>query len=109
MWTYQKALSVIRAYVAAATDGLALVLEDETIDRPYGWVFFYQSREYVETGDARTMLFGNAPLIFNRASGEIRVTGTALPAEEYLRQYEAGLSPIELAMTPERHTRKSAG
>jgi hypothetical protein len=109
MWTYQKALSVIRAYVAAATDGVAVVLEDETIDRPYGWVFFYQSREYVETGDARKVLFGNAPLIFNRASGEVRVTGTALPIEDHLRQYEADLSPVELAMTPERRTRKGAG
>ena len=102
MWTYQKALSVIRTYVSAASDGLAVILEDHTIDRPYGWVFFYQSREYVESGDTRRVLIGNAPLIFNRVSGEVRVTGTAMPIEDYLRKYEAGLSPSELTMRPER-------
>ena len=105
MWTYEKALLVIRAYVAAATDGAGVVLEEATLDRPYGWVFFYQSRAYVESGDVREMLGGNAPLVFNRVSGEIRVTGTARGIEEYLRTYEAGLGAAELSMTPQNRIR----
>ena len=108
MWTYQKALSVIKTYVVAASDGVAVILEDKTLDLPYGWVFFYQSREY-QTGDTTNMLVGNAQLIFNRVSGEIRVTGTAMPIEDYLREYEAGLSPIELTMRPERRARGFTG
>jgi hypothetical protein len=105
MWTYDKALSVIRAYVAGATDDMGVVLEDGTLDRPYGWVFFYQSRAYVETRDPMQGFAGNAPIIFNRVSGEYRVTGTARPIEDYLREYEAALPPAQLQMTPQMRSR----
>ena len=96
MWTYDKALSIIRAYVAGATGDEGVVLEESTLDRPYGWVFFYQSRACVETGDTTQMLAGNAPVIFNRFTGEYRVTGTARPLEDYLSEYEAELPPDQL-------------
>jgi hypothetical protein len=105
MWTYEKALSVIRTYVAEATDNRGVVLEDSTLDRPYGWVFFYQSRAYVETGDKMQAFFGNAPIIFNRVSGELRVTGTADPVDDYLRKYEVELPPAQLQMTAQTRAR----
>jgi hypothetical protein len=105
MWTYDKALSVIRVYVAEATDDRGVVLEDCTLDRPYGWVFCYQSRAYVETGDRSQAFAGNAPIIFNRVSGELRVTGTGDPLEDYLRKYEAELPPAVLQMTPQARPR----
>ena len=36
-----------------------------------------------------------------RFDGEIRVTGTAKPIEEYLAEYEATLPPARLKMEPE--------
>ena len=103
MWTYDKALSVIRAYVAAGTDDGGVVLEDGTLDRPYGWVFFYQTRAYLETRDRMQAFAGNAPIIFNRASGELRVTSTAHPVD--LREYEAELPFAQLQMTPQTRAR----
>jgi hypothetical protein len=47
-------------------------------------VFFYQSRAYVEKGDFKEMLAGNAPLVVFRDSGEVQPTGTAQPLEDYL-------------------------
>lgn len=41
MWTYDEALSIVRAYVAAATDARDVIFEDSTLDRPYGWVFLH--------------------------------------------------------------------
>ena len=104
VWTYDKALSVIRAYVAAATDDRGVVLEERTLDRPYGWVFFYQSRLYIETGDVRHALVGIEPVLFNRISGEYRALGSAHPVEDYLREYEAQLPRFQLEMTPQRRT-----
>jgi hypothetical protein len=109
MWTYDKALSVARAYVEGVTDGRGVVVENQTLDRPYGWVFFYQSREFLESGNTLDAFGGNAPIIFNRLSGEYRVTGTAHPLEHYLQEYEATLAPITLQMKPQLRQRSGAG
>jgi hypothetical protein len=68
------------------------VMDELTIERPWGWVFFYNTARYIETGDALLGVGGNAPYIVNRHTGEIRTTGTAHPIEHYIRQYEASLS-----------------
>ncbi len=68
-----------------------LVLEEETIEKPWGWVFFYQSKEYVETGNFREMIGGNAPIIVNRNTGDLIYTGTANNIEFYVKEYEATL------------------
>ena len=109
MWTYDNALSIARAYVDAVTEGRAVVTESTVIDLPYGWVFFYQNREFLETRDPLTQLVGNAPIIFNRVSGEYRVTGTAHPVDHYLREYESTLLPVLLAMKPQVRRREGAG
>jgi hypothetical protein len=105
MWTYEQALRLVIAYVDVATDGGAIVLESETIDKPYGWVFFYQSREAVESGDPLKGYAGNAPLIFNRVFGEYHVTGTAMPIEHYIQEYERALPPTHLEMKPQLRRR----
>lgn len=56
-----------------------VLLDDETREEDFGWLFFYQP-----TGEAP--LAGNAPIAVRRESGEVRVTGTALPVEDYVRQ-----------------------
>jgi hypothetical protein len=55
------------------------LLDDSTRDEDFGWVFFYKS-----TGDSS--FAGNAPIAVRRESGEVRVTGTALPVEDYIRE-----------------------
>jgi hypothetical protein len=37
-------------------------------------------------------LAGNAPFIVNRHTGVLQATGTALPIEQYIAQYEAHLA-----------------
>ncbi|HEV3233759.1 MAG TPA: YrhB domain-containing protein [Candidatus Dormibacteraeota bacterium] len=48
-----------------------------------GWVFFYQSEEYQQSGDDRDFLYGNAPLVVDR-EGHVHRTGTSLPLDDYL-------------------------
>jgi Immunity protein 35 len=67
--------------------GVELVLlEDDTIERSFGWVFFYQSRRYLCLSD---ILAGNVPIVVARADGRIHVTGTARPLECYLKELAA--------------------
>jgi hypothetical protein len=76
-------------------EGVALVPE-QTIEKPYGWVFSYNSLKWIESRSFDDMLLGNAPIIVDRFEGEIRVTGTAHPTEHYLARYEASLPPARL-------------
>jgi hypothetical protein len=70
-------------------EGDALViLEEETLERSWGWVFFYTSRLWQQTGELKYALAGNAPLIYERDSGRILPTGTALPVAQYIANYE---------------------
>ncbi|NOK14030.1 YrhB domain-containing protein [Corallococcus exercitus] len=89
-----EARELVDAYVSRMRDraGVELVvLEELTIERGFGWVFFYSSKQYVETGDPAFAIGGNAPLIVDRGTGELHVTGSAYPVEHYIAEYEARL------------------
>ena len=64
------------------------LIDSATIERSYGWVFFYQSRSYLGSGDELEMFAGNAPLIIARTDGAVTIAGTALPVEHYLAALE---------------------
>ena len=67
--------------------GPAVVLVDEaTRDEDVGWVFFYESADYLRTGDIAGALAGNAPIVVDKTTGDLHITGTAEPVEVYLEQ-----------------------
>ena len=70
-------------------DGSVGLMLDRTREEPFGWVFFYQTRDYIDTGDFRSQLAGNAPIVVMRDSGEVEVTGTARPLDEYLDRFRS--------------------
>lgn len=65
-----------------------VIIDNEIIEKEWGWVFFYQNKKYLETNNIDDALAGNAPYIVNRHTGEIIETGTAKPIEEYISEYE---------------------
>ncbi len=103
MLTFAKAEKLASIWVELMTDGEAVIQPEYTIDRPYGWVFFYQSKEYLKHGRFGDQLLGSAPIIIERTNGEIKVTATAKDIKEYLKEYEATLPKARLLMSPERH------
>jgi Immunity protein 35 len=63
------------------------LLDDFTRELDFGWLFFYTSRLYRDTGDSQYALAGNAPLIVDRRDGTLHTTGTAHPIEHYIDRY----------------------
>src|SRR2546421_12720592 len=94
--TYKKAQQLAAAWVEICFDGKAALMLEHTITKPYGWVFCYQSRSYIETRDERQMLLGVSAILVDRVNGEIVVTGTARPIEKFLAEYEAKIPPARL-------------
>jgi hypothetical protein len=101
MPSYRQAEKLATAWVDIIFNGRAVIMPEHTITRPYGWVFFYQEKQYLAERKFEHMLVGNAPIIVDRIDGEIRVTGTARFTEEYLAEYEASLPAARLNMEPE--------
>jgi hypothetical protein len=92
MITYEEARQLAQERIAswnhAPTRDSLIILDCETIEKDWGWVFFYTSRLWHETKDFRHALAGNAPFIVERDSGCVLDLGTAFNLEHYLDRYE---------------------
>ena len=78
----------LAAMPAPSPDDGWVVLDEHTIERGWGWVFFYDSRLHRETGDLRFAVAGNAPFFVRRIDGVVFVAGTAHPIEHYFQEFE---------------------
>jgi hypothetical protein len=100
---FEKAAALATAWVDILCEGQARIVRESTIAKPYGWIFFYQSKEFLD-GSASGPLAGNAPIIVNRSTFELRVTGTARLLEYDLSEYEKTLPPVSLQRAPQLPT-----
>ncbi len=64
-----------------------VVDESDVLEEDWCWAFFYNTRAFYQTGELRESLVGNGPLIVEKATGALRVAGTAHPVEHYLAEY----------------------
>ena len=99
MPTFAQALELAETWVRVIFGDECVIVKEDTLKRPYGWIFFYQSRAFLASGKVGDRLVGNAPILVDRVNGEIRITGTAQPLEAYLARYEAGLPPARMQMS----------
>lgn len=70
-----------------------MIIESETIEKEWGWVFFYSSKKFIETNDFRYAVAGNAPYIVLRKNGRILDTGTAYSIDHYIKRFEETGNP----------------
>ena len=116
MLTYEAATQIAWSYIQKINDShvdydpvyLAYLRKDdltynqqrvtlvltELREESFGWVFFYDSKEFLETGDFSMALAGNAPILIDKMTGELTVTGTAYSIEYYIEHYKAKLGLV---------------
>jgi hypothetical protein len=68
------------------------IINNSTIEKNWGWVFFYQSSDYLKTANISSQLIGNSPYIVNKESGQLLETGTSQAIEHYINDYESKLN-----------------
>ena len=98
MITKEYARQLVAACVCGRPDWLPeddelIILDEHTIEGPWGWVFFHTSKKWHETGDIAYAIAGNAPLIVERVTGRLVDTGTAMDIDYYIENYERTGSP----------------
>jgi hypothetical protein len=78
------AAETVAALGEASGDEFVLVCR-QTIEVNEGWIFFYNSREFVETGDPISALAGNGPIFVDR-NGDVRRLPSGVPWDEAIRR-----------------------
>jgi ribosomal protein L7/L12 len=66
-----------------------VLVEGATREYPCCFVFIYQSKKFVETGDFGQMLVGQGPVLISREDGRVFETGSAFPIDHYVKAFEA--------------------
>jgi hypothetical protein len=94
MLTKEQALELVSEKLRRMSpkDDLFVVADQSTIAKPYGWVFFYNSKTFLEEGVNSYRLAGNGPVIVNKHTRSIEFFGTNKPPEELMRDYERKLT-----------------
>jgi hypothetical protein len=68
-----------------------IILDERTVEKDYGWVFYWTSRPWHETRDIQFAIAGNGPIIISREDGSLYECGTYPPIEDRIREREERL------------------
>ena len=94
MLTVNHAREIVSNYLhrkfGAKFGDSVIILDKNTIEKSYGWIFFYQHRRYLETGRTRDALIGNGPLLVDKNSGKVVVFGSSGSIDYWCSLYENG-------------------
>ncbi|MBP6841482.1 MAG: hypothetical protein KA190_29550, partial [Kofleriaceae bacterium] len=71
----------LRQRGVGGAEGVA-ILDELTTEKAYGWIFYCNSRRFVETGDLLHCLIGQGPNVVMRETGEIVELGSQHPSDE---------------------------
>lgn len=84
-----RALEIARDTVAAIEPpGSRILLPDRTVERSFGWVFFYTTKRYLESKSPEDLVPGDGPLVVHRTDGSIAFLSTSLSPLAAVEQYE---------------------
>lgn len=87
--TRERAFEIAReALLELGPDDHFTIYEDRVLEREFGWVFLYDPKAYLETGDMRTLVPGCGPLVVMRAGGATEYLTTSVPPEVAVEEFE---------------------
>jgi hypothetical protein len=73
-----------------------VVLDEKTIEKSFGWIFFYNSEGFLTTGNAIHRLAGNGPVFVNKITGSIDFFGSTPSLDVILETYQKKLKTADL-------------
>ena len=87
--TKKEAIAIAEnAFNAANSSQEIVLLDDKTLEKSFGWVFFATSRKYLETKDPKTQIPGLGPLIVEKRKGETLFLPSKPKIDQDIKDYE---------------------
>ncbi|MGG5209415.1 YrhB domain-containing protein [Chryseobacterium sp. MIQD13] len=68
----------------------AMISSNDTIKKPYGNIYFYNSKKFILTGDFRYAVGGNAPFLVEKEAGRVVTFSTSGTLDSDIQSYENG-------------------
>jgi hypothetical protein len=87
--TAERALAVARTELArTGTKHQFVVDESRTIEKPFGWVFFYHPARFLQSRDPAELVPGATPLVVWRGTGRTMFLSSHKPPHMALAELE---------------------
>lgn len=64
-----------------------VILDEQTVEAPAGWIFFFQSATYLETGNLSDRIINNLPIVVDRRNGSISFIKSGQSIKSYIEEY----------------------
>jgi hypothetical protein len=64
------------------------LLHERTVETEWGWVFYFNTRQFAESRDPLTLLPGCGPLVIEREDGAYTFLSTSMAPDQALAMYE---------------------
>jgi hypothetical protein len=68
-----------------------VIIDESTIEKTYGWIIFYESKRFLDTGRMSSKLAGNGPVIVNKVDGSVAFFGGSESLSAIIKNYESSL------------------
>ena len=87
-----RAKEIAQQAIDATTDQHQFViLDDKTMEKDYGWIFFYDTQKAIESGDFMDSVPGAGPLVVLRDDESTRFISTSMPTHLAIQAFEEQL------------------
>ena len=70
------------------------LMDESTQEFVTCFAFYYQNNDYIKSRDFRDMSVGAGPVLVCKQSGAVFETGSAYPAEQYVKAFESCGDPL---------------
>ncbi|MBD2491579.1 YrhB domain-containing protein [Aulosira sp. FACHB-615] len=87
----ETAASIVKEYITReipVSDDELVIIHERTIEKQWGWVFFYQGKRWVETNDRRYKILGLYPIVIEKEDGTLNYLTLLKTIEESIQAYE---------------------
>jgi hypothetical protein len=67
-----------------------VILKEEIIKKSYGNIYYYQSKEFILTGNINKALTPGTPFLVEKSTGRVVAFASAMSLENNIKSYENG-------------------
>jgi Immunity protein 35 len=87
--TRERATEIAREAISGLKKGTEFVLDEQrTIEKEWGWVFGFCTKEYLESRSPMHIVPGTGPLVVEKADGDFSFLSTSVPPNVAVAEYE---------------------
>jgi hypothetical protein len=95
MLTDKEILNIAEPYLKrkgefGGSDIEVVVLTEEIIKKDYGSIYYYQSKEFILTGNINKALTPGTPFLVEKSTGRVVAFASAMSLENNIKLYENG-------------------